>query len=154
MRKARVGLRLYGKDWGKVESYIGTRTTTQIRSHAQKFFQTVAKRFQVDRPSDFVCSGEYFKYSGDSPPAIQTDLALGPAGPPAVLRAEPPVSKRLWSSRLLDQLQLKYVQLLDLGTSIQQDPQLVQTAWSQFQEEISQLDKEGIAGIEKNNDVL
>ena len=31
-------MKLYGKNWKKVEEYIGTRTGTQIRSHAQKFF--------------------------------------------------------------------------------------------------------------------
>lgn len=29
---------LYGKSWKKVESYVGTRSGTQIRSHAQKYF--------------------------------------------------------------------------------------------------------------------
>eukprot|EP00826_Nyctotherus_ovalis_P017570 TRINITY_DN1517_c0_g1_i24.p1 TRINITY_DN1517_c0_g1~~TRINITY_DN1517_c0_g1_i24.p1 ORF type:complete len:301 (-),score=36.01 TRINITY_DN1517_c0_g1_i24:87-989(-) len=29
---------LYGKNWKKVESYVGTRSGTQIRSHAQKHF--------------------------------------------------------------------------------------------------------------------
>ena len=31
-------LGLYGKDWKKVQKYVGTRTTTQARSHAQKYF--------------------------------------------------------------------------------------------------------------------
>jgi hypothetical protein len=31
-------LRLHGKDWKKVEDFIGTRTGAQIRSHAQKYF--------------------------------------------------------------------------------------------------------------------
>lgn len=33
-----IALRLHGKDWKKVEDYIGTRTGAQIRSHAQKYF--------------------------------------------------------------------------------------------------------------------
>eukprot|EP00826_Nyctotherus_ovalis_P026400 TRINITY_DN2061_c0_g1_i1.p1 TRINITY_DN2061_c0_g1~~TRINITY_DN2061_c0_g1_i1.p1 ORF type:complete len:303 (-),score=47.68 TRINITY_DN2061_c0_g1_i1:176-1084(-) len=31
-------LKMYGKDWKKVEAYVGTRSGTQIRSHAQKHF--------------------------------------------------------------------------------------------------------------------
>jgi hypothetical protein len=29
-----LALKLYGKDWKKVEDFIGTRTGAQIRSHA------------------------------------------------------------------------------------------------------------------------
>ena len=29
-----LGLRKYGRDWKKVEQYIGSRTGAQIRSHA------------------------------------------------------------------------------------------------------------------------
>jgi len=31
-------LKLYGKDWKKVQEFVGTRTTTQARSHAQKYY--------------------------------------------------------------------------------------------------------------------
>ena len=31
-------IQLYGKDWRKVQEFIATRTTLQIRSHAQKYF--------------------------------------------------------------------------------------------------------------------
>ena len=34
---------LYGKDWKKVRNHVGTRTTTQIRSHAQKYFIRLRK---------------------------------------------------------------------------------------------------------------
>ena len=30
------GLKLYGKDWKKVQEHVGTRSSTQARSHAQK----------------------------------------------------------------------------------------------------------------------
>lgn len=28
------GLQMYGKDWKKVQEYVGTRSSTQARSHA------------------------------------------------------------------------------------------------------------------------
>lgn len=31
-------LKKYGRNWRKVEDYVGTRSGTQIRSHAQKYF--------------------------------------------------------------------------------------------------------------------
>jgi len=37
------GLRLFGKNWRKVEEFIGTRTGAQIRSHAQKVFNRLDK---------------------------------------------------------------------------------------------------------------
>jgi hypothetical protein len=45
---------MYGKNWKKVESYIGTRTGTQIRSHAQKFFNRIRKEYSTEDPSKFV----------------------------------------------------------------------------------------------------
>jgi len=32
------GMRLFGKDWRRIEEYIATRSCAQIRSHAQKYF--------------------------------------------------------------------------------------------------------------------
>jgi SHAQKYF class myb-like DNA-binding protein len=32
------GLELYGRSWKKIKKIVGTRSATQIRSHAQKFF--------------------------------------------------------------------------------------------------------------------
>lgn len=37
-------IRLFGKDWRKVQEFIGTRTGAQIRSHAQKYFITMQKQ--------------------------------------------------------------------------------------------------------------
>jgi SHAQKYF class myb-like DNA-binding protein len=34
---------VYGKDWKKVEERVGTRTGSQVRSHAQKFFNKLLK---------------------------------------------------------------------------------------------------------------
>lgn len=42
------GLKIYGKDWKKVERFIGTRSGAQIRSHAQKFFINVEKTKKMD----------------------------------------------------------------------------------------------------------
>ena len=38
-----VGLKLYGKEWKKVADIVKTRTVIQTRTHAQKYFQKVAK---------------------------------------------------------------------------------------------------------------
>ena len=43
-----IAMRLYGKDWKKVEQHIGTRSGAQIRSHAQKFFNRVEKELGTD----------------------------------------------------------------------------------------------------------
>ncbi|CAK4650581.1 hypothetical protein LEN26_007998 [Aphanomyces euteiches] len=38
-----LGLHLYGREWKKVAATIKTRTSAQIRSHAQKYFAKLAK---------------------------------------------------------------------------------------------------------------
>lgn len=38
-----VGLEKYGREWKKVASHISTRTSAQIRSHAQKYFAKLNK---------------------------------------------------------------------------------------------------------------
>jgi SHAQKYF class myb-like DNA-binding protein len=38
-----AALKVFGKDWQKVQKHIGTRTAPQIRSHAQKFFKQIKK---------------------------------------------------------------------------------------------------------------
>ena len=37
------GLELFGKNWKKIEDLVETRTGSQIRSHAQKFFLKFSK---------------------------------------------------------------------------------------------------------------
>lgn len=37
------GLRLYGREWKKVAADIRTRSSAQIRSHAQKYFAKLQK---------------------------------------------------------------------------------------------------------------
>jgi SHAQKYF class myb-like DNA-binding protein len=39
-------IKLYGKNWKKVEEYIGTRSGPQVRSHAQKFFLKLDKELK------------------------------------------------------------------------------------------------------------
>lgn len=38
-----AGLKLYGKNWYKVQQHVGTRKAEQVRSHAQKFFKLMKK---------------------------------------------------------------------------------------------------------------
>lgn len=38
-----VAMMQYGKDWKKVEQFVKTRTGSQVRSHAQKFFNKLQK---------------------------------------------------------------------------------------------------------------
>ncbi|CDF33458.1 unnamed protein product [Chondrus crispus] len=44
------GLRLFKRDWAKVTSFVGTRSAAQVRSHAQKYFDRVAR----DKTDDYV----------------------------------------------------------------------------------------------------
>jgi SHAQKYF class myb-like DNA-binding protein len=53
------GLRIFGKNWKKVESIIPTRSGTQIRSHAQKFFQRIEKEFSPPDIPKFVLETMY-----------------------------------------------------------------------------------------------
>jgi len=39
-----IGLKLYGREWKKVAQRIKTRTSAQIRSHAQKYFAKLSKK--------------------------------------------------------------------------------------------------------------
>lgn len=62
-----IAIMQYGKDWRKVEQYVKTRSSSQVRSHAQKFFNKLQKNtnsganttfheqssHEVRRPQDF-----------------------------------------------------------------------------------------------------
>lgn len=47
------GLELFGKGWKKIAGLIKTRTVVQIRTHAQKYFQKLAKARRDCDPSKF-----------------------------------------------------------------------------------------------------
>lgn len=49
------GLRKYGKNWKLIEDYVNTRSGSQIRSHAQKFFSRLEKQCHISK-------SEVFKY--------------------------------------------------------------------------------------------
>ena len=38
-----IAISKYGKKWKKIEEYIGTRSSTQARSHAQKYFNKITE---------------------------------------------------------------------------------------------------------------
>jgi hypothetical protein len=39
---------MYGKDWQMVENHIGSRSSAQIRSHAQKFLSKMEKEGDIE----------------------------------------------------------------------------------------------------------
>ena len=41
-------LQLFGKNWNKVHRHVGTRTSAQTRSHAQKYFNKLQKKSDKD----------------------------------------------------------------------------------------------------------
>ena len=43
-RKFLIALFLFGKDWTRVQTYVQTRSSEQIRSHAQKYFDQIANK--------------------------------------------------------------------------------------------------------------
>ena len=47
-----LGLRIYGKNWRKIEEFVATRNGSQIRSHAQKFFLKICKGHNMDNEAD------------------------------------------------------------------------------------------------------
>eukprot|EP01017_Pseudomicrothorax_dubius_P049402 TRINITY_DN9183_c0_g2_i1.p1 TRINITY_DN9183_c0_g2~~TRINITY_DN9183_c0_g2_i1.p1 ORF type:complete len:232 (-),score=46.79 TRINITY_DN9183_c0_g2_i1:60-755(-) len=56
-------LKLYGKNWKKVEEFVGTRTGAQVRSHAQKFFNRL-QREVIPGQAQISCAPR--KFSGCS----------------------------------------------------------------------------------------
>ena len=42
------GIELFKKDWRSIERHIGTRTCSQIRSHAQKYFLRIERQSSIE----------------------------------------------------------------------------------------------------------
>ena len=61
-----IALKLFGKDWKRVEDYIGTRTGAQIRSHAQKYFLRIEKELNGEMPEEGLSHGSDL-FDGESP---------------------------------------------------------------------------------------
>ena len=49
-----LGLKRWGRNWKELESYVPTRNSTQIRSHAQKFFIRIQKQYGVKDPLEYI----------------------------------------------------------------------------------------------------
>ena len=62
------GCLLYGNDWKKIEKYVKTRTSTQIRSHAQKFLIKLKKKY------DIYDENKQLKYFDNNDDIIQKDI--------------------------------------------------------------------------------
>lgn len=63
------GLRIYGKEWKKISNMIESRTVVQIRTHAQKYFQKLAKSAEQqgkEVPGDLMSTARYMKPSSSA----------------------------------------------------------------------------------------
>ncbi|CAI2360358.1 unnamed protein product [Moneuplotes crassus] len=45
--------RKHGTNWDKLEKSVPTRTSLQVRTHAQKFFEKITNNYKVDNPVEF-----------------------------------------------------------------------------------------------------
>ena len=64
------GIRLYGKNWKLVAQHIGTRSSTQVRSHAQKYFLRETTRQKVKQQAK-----EFFNRPYKGPKSDKIDAA-------------------------------------------------------------------------------
>ena len=55
-------LKLHGRDWKKVAKTVCTRTSTQCRSHAQKFIVSLEKQ---GKNLEFILENDFFNSLGD-----------------------------------------------------------------------------------------
>ena len=71
-------LKKYGHNWKKVEFYVGTRTGTQIRSHAQKHFLKMGKTLAENNSDSVTQSIHLIKDQDHSVPEKNTPEASNP----------------------------------------------------------------------------
>ncbi|OMJ84562.1 hypothetical protein SteCoe_14302 [Stentor coeruleus] len=56
------GIQMYGKDWKKVVECVGTRSSNQIRSHAQKYFLKLEKKNKLSSTKTNLSGEAYLMY--------------------------------------------------------------------------------------------
>lgn len=59
-------IKKFGKDWKSVESFIESRSGSQIRSHAQKFFNRLIKKFEIDKTEVIAYIQNEYEAAGSS----------------------------------------------------------------------------------------
>lgn len=59
-------IKKFGKDWKSVENYIQTRSGSQIRSHAQKFFNRIISKYKIDKSAVISFINNYYDGSMDN----------------------------------------------------------------------------------------
>ena len=60
------GCLLYSNNWKKVESYVKSRSSTQIRSHAQKYLIKLHKKYKICDDINFDSKDEYINNNDSS----------------------------------------------------------------------------------------
>ncbi|ETV94789.1 hypothetical protein H310_11744 [Aphanomyces invadans] len=85
-----AGLQEHGREWKKVAAKIKTRTSAQIRSHAQKYFAKLAK----DGTTTDVPSEDGQLSDTDSLSSIDTSKKRTMPSPDEVLRAVSPSARQ------------------------------------------------------------
>lgn len=69
-----AGLRLYGREWKKVASKIKTRTSAQIRSHAQKYFAKLARDDETRKQGGLL---QHFQLTGSETDSLRMGMGGG-----------------------------------------------------------------------------
>ena len=70
------GLEMYGKGWKKIAGLIQTRTVVQIRTHAQKYFQKLAKAKNACLPMAHGDMSRLARFGGGFAAALQGGLPM------------------------------------------------------------------------------
>jgi SHAQKYF class myb-like DNA-binding protein len=108
-------LQKYGKNWEKVHQHVGTRTTTQVRSHAQKYFQKTGKTGNTENESS-----EYAKIDisqGSIKIEPKPEIILKPIYTPYHKDNANRLAHRI--KRIKDKLRTKKVTLLEYSTKLE-----------------------------------